>query len=511
MSKKNLDKLFQEKFEEFSDIPTENVWKAIEASLNKKKKSRKVIPIWWKLGGIAAVLAIGLFLVNPFETELESEPGVTNTDPVVEDPLQYQDPATQKGSKDDPAVADVDHDSNEAAIGAGIENNSLSSNEADDANNSENAVVSNSSETRDKQDPQAVETSAIAAATHKNESGNNTKNNGSKIPMIKESEATLAENIPDPAVTNAENTLGQNLSDNPVARSEVEVDEMENAVVAKDPQEAKQDAMEDKKKSIYDEIATQEEAAIAAQEPKESRWSAGPSIAPVYFNGLGEGSPVHSIFVPNAKSGDVNLSYGLAVSYEISKKLSIKTGVHKVDYGYNTNDVEFSASLEGFGDGQIDNIDYSLASRNIVVESKATRKAALAAEANLDVAAQDASLNGIMAQQLGYVEVPLELNYALLDRKLGVNLIGGFSSLFLIDNSVTLTSGELITEMGEANNVNDVNFSTNIGFGVNYKFTPKIQLNVEPVFKYQLNTFSETSGSFQPFTIGIYSGLNFKF
>jgi hypothetical protein len=26
--------------------------------LNKKKKNRMVIPIWWKLGGIAAALAI---------------------------------------------------------------------------------------------------------------------------------------------------------------------------------------------------------------------------------------------------------------------------------------------------------------------------------------------------------------------------------------------------------------------------------------------------------------------
>ena len=39
----------------------------------------------------------------------------------------------------------------------------------------------------------------------------------------------------------------------------------------------------------------------------------------------------------------------------------------------------------------------------------------------------------------------------------------------------------------------------------------KVQLNIEPVFKYQLNTFSDTAGNFQPFTIGIYSGLNFKF
>ncbi|WP_273568743.1 hypothetical protein [Maribacter halichondriae] len=49
MSKKNLDKLFQEKFKDFSEIPDEKVWENISASLDKKNR-RRVIPIWWKLG-----------------------------------------------------------------------------------------------------------------------------------------------------------------------------------------------------------------------------------------------------------------------------------------------------------------------------------------------------------------------------------------------------------------------------------------------------------------------------
>jgi hypothetical protein len=90
-------------------------------------------------------------------------------------------------------------------------------------------------------------------------------------------------------------------------------------------------------------------------------------------------------------------------------------------------------------------------------------------------------------------------------------LIGGLSSLFLIDNSVTLESGGTATEMGEANNLNPLNFSTNLGFGLEYEISPRIQLNLEPVFKYQLNTFSDSAGDFNPYSIGIYSGLNFRF
>ena len=98
-----------------------------------------------------------------------------------------------------------------------------------------------------------------------------------------------------------------------------------------------------------------------------------------------------------------------------------------------------------------------------------------------------------------------------MDKRFGVDLIGGVSSLFLVDNTVLLESNELITEVGEANNINSTNFSANFGMGLNYKFSPKIQINVEPVFKYQLNTFSNVSGNFRPYSIGVYSGFSFRF
>jgi hypothetical protein len=128
-----------------------------------------------------------------------------------------------------------------------------------------------------------------------------------------------------------------------------------------------------------------------------------------------------------------------------------------------------------------------------------------------EVSAEFAFLDGRMVQQFGYVEVPLELNLSLVDRKLGLNLIGGLSSLFLIDNSVRLESNGNAMEMGEANNLNAMNFSTNIGIGVEYEVTPRLQLNLEPVFKYQLNTFSASAGTFNPYSIGVYSGINFRF
>ncbi|MGB5497975.1 MAG: hypothetical protein WBM77_03515, partial [Maribacter sp.] len=101
MSKKNLDKIFQEKFSDFSDIPTEKVWKSIEVSLNKKKKNRRVIPIWWKLGGIAAALAIGLFLINPFKDDGNE----TNT--IITDIESVKDKQLEEEKAVDPQTIDL--------------------------------------------------------------------------------------------------------------------------------------------------------------------------------------------------------------------------------------------------------------------------------------------------------------------------------------------------------------------------------------------------------------------
>jgi len=505
MSKKEIDKLFQEKFEDFAGNPTEQVWNSIEYSLDKKKKNRKVIPIWWKLGGIAAVLAIGLLLINPFEEDLETNQTISN----IENIENNQEKQLNESFESTPKVTNnnelLEVDANEK-VTSNTSSDTQNIRTKENSNKTDELITIAGNKTNKKESSENTIQSDLAETT----------NASSVIQKNSEKDKALFVNSPNTEIT--QNTSDKDVSATESQENEIystsildqQVNSVENTVTSTEV-ESSSKITEQNKKSIFEEIESQEIDDELVAESSKNKWSAGPSIAPVYFNAIGDGSPVHSIFVPNSKSGDINLSYGLAVSYEINKKLSIKTGIHKVDFGYNTNEVEFSSTLEGFGNGQIENIDYSTTSRNIVVESNINKSASFADSKSSEFAAQNASLNGVMAQQFGYLEIPLELNYSILNSKIGVNLIGGISSLFLIDNSITLNSGDLITEVGSANNVNNVNFSTNVGFGLNYKFTKRIQFNVEPVFKYQLNTFSQTSGDFRPFTIGVYSGLNFKF
>ena len=49
--RKNIDRLFQEKFKDFDPEPGNDVWGKIEGRLDSQgRKTRKVIPIWLEAG-----------------------------------------------------------------------------------------------------------------------------------------------------------------------------------------------------------------------------------------------------------------------------------------------------------------------------------------------------------------------------------------------------------------------------------------------------------------------------
>ncbi|UII77538.1 outer membrane beta-barrel protein [Flagellimonas sp. HMM57] len=521
MGKKNLEQLFKETFTGFHEVPDERVWESIEASLDKKDKKR-IVPFWWRMGGVAALLAILFYVINPFDntgndsqiliTDIENKEEVHQNDSVSKHSnVQELTNSSNEDATNNPK--DTSTENYEDTDGSLNKNQSIKNAQEyaatdvfedeglpENKNNPKNNLSHGIDVEKTKQDAQGVASDdSIEKKKPVNENnaadvlGFPTKNQTDAIAVVKDQD----KNTVSPPNTTKEVLKKEGILQN----------EKENEGIA-----------ENKKQSIFDAIAQQEEETVV-ENSNNGRWSVGPSVAPVYFGSTGEGSPIHSNFASNSKSGSVNLSYGVTVAYDVGKRLKVRSGVHKVNFGYDTNGISASSSLDGSTNDLIDNISYNQTSRNLVLQSKTTIPDASDADTFGDVPFLEISANetpgvdGNLVQQLGYIEVPLELSYALVDKKFGLNLIGGISSLFLIegDNSIVLEAENLVTEVGEANNANSLNFSTNIGIGLNYEFSPKVQLNIEPVFKYQLNTFSETAGTFNPFSVGVYSGVSFRF
>ena len=182
------------------------------------------------------------------------------------------------------------------------------------------------------------------------------------------------------------------------------------------------------------------------------------------------------------------MAYGLQVGVQLSDKLKLRTGINKVDLGYNTQEVNFASALNATAFGGSGGSDTS-AEPAILLSN---------------------TVSGNLNQRMGFIEVPLEFEYALSRKKFGLNVIAGGSTLFLDENMVTLNSSQISTNIGKARNINSVSYSANIGLGLNYRISSKFQWNLEPVFKYQLNTFTNTK-DVNPYFLGLYSGFNFKF
>ena len=201
------------------------------------------------------------------------------------------------------------------------------------------------------------------------------------------------------------------------------------------------------------------------------------------------------------------MSYGIRASYAINNKFTVRSGINKVNLGYNTNDVIIFETIGLNHRVQLQNVNSASNSNSN------TPISIISAESLNNLSSNDFSNSTYSINQaLGYIEIPLELQYNLSDKKLKINLIGGFSSLFLNDNEIYSESANgNRTFLGEANNINKTSYSANFGFGFNYHISKKIDLNLEPMFKYQINTFKNTSGNFTPFFIGVYTGFAIKF
>ncbi|MBC8643479.1 outer membrane beta-barrel protein [Flavobacterium lindanitolerans] len=245
----------------------------------------------------------------------------------------------------------------------------------------------------------------------------------------------------------------------------------------------------------------------AVTETKVNRWQITSNVAPIYFSSASKGSPINQQFADNSKSYEKNLSYGVGVNYAINKKWSIRGGVNKLTLGYNTNNIVYYAGLsDANANGEVFSPSNIQESRNVTVIVEDNTAANTVSFDNVP-----GKKAGSLNQTMGYVEVPVELSYKILDDKFGISLIGGMSTLFLNENSLSVVSPGMSTSIGKASNLNDVSFTSNIGIGFKYKFWKSFEANVEPKLKYQINTFSENAGGFKPYFIGLYSGISFNF
>ncbi len=527
--KKHIDRLFQERFKDFEVTPDASVWEAIEDTLqHKKKKKRRVIPIWWRAAGIAAgfivLIAIGslVFNSNDDDTNTPNNEMVNTKENTTPNSSETNSKNTIKSQETDSQIiasenAELENENEKLSNNSSNVSKNLPKSDVTNqfVNTSKDPGVPSQSALVNKEDKSlstAASKNANKEVLAKNKGENRKLLSNSKLEKVvsqepnqdSEKNTTNKENSVDIAKSNALIKNAQKNTSSTVvnveSKGETSTDTSEDVL-----------KKEDEKPSILDGIAAtaeDEDEKVADQESSKNKWNVMPNIAPVYFNSLGNGSSIHSQFKNNDKSGDINISYGVAASYNLSDKVSVRSGINKFNVGYSTNDVLIYQGLEtaiGGAGRSLETINYNTDAEAITVVTSTNLP--FSQVPDVVTGAIDSSLD----QNLGFIEVPLEIAYKLSDKKLGFSIIGGMSALFLSENDIYSNLNGNRTLLGEANNIRNTSFTTNVGLGLDYKVSEKIDINLEPVFKYHMNTFKSKSGDFNPYTIGVYTGFSFKF
>ncbi len=518
---KNIDRLFQEKFKDFEAAPNEKVWKNIKSEL-QKENDRKVIPIWWyRIAGVAAVLAM-VFLAGNFWLDSNENQVVNSIEEIKEEDIQKkpETPFTSSESKN----KDGGYATGQNTI---EKTENIIQPQTSNPKNSQQEVANTNTEHGKANSKRLVEKSSTVASNSSSNSGR-LASTGTKNSETEDSSriASAGENTSE--VNSKESKNQQNLSSSIAgdANSDKQststeknslaenTSEEENSLIDKNKTGVEEN--EEDKKSLVDtakEIEEDKDEEKSSEEKENdeqhlSKWLIKPNVSPIYYGSLNGGNSLDKSLANNSSSGELTMAYGVNFAYSISEKLKVRSGVSKVNMSYNVNNIAFSPAVNAI---QLEGLNYPSNESIEVVSTNRPQPNSDAITNEFGRAETPTFSQGTLNQQLGYIEVPLEIEYALLNKKFGVNLIGGASTLFLDNNAVVINSGEGQLSLGEANNLNNVSFTTNVGLGLNYNLSQQFDLNLEPTFKYQLNGFNNNINNFKPYYFGVYTGFSFKF
>jgi hypothetical protein len=475
MGKKlNIDDSIREKLDGFSVAPPLHVWDGIQSQLDGQRKKRRMAYVGW----ISAAAVVLLAFIAGWYFSGKS---------VVEEPVMVQQQTTPE-SNQEPAVSPQDKNI-EIAVDQLAGTQEINSNEE---NNYETIA-----------DNKILAEVELPAQQNKSESRQ-------VIAARPEENYSFLQRIEAIFTTN-----------------------QSNVSLAKKRNETK-----------IQESFTADKMLIAAnlqnlneQKQQEHGWIVGAQISPGYSSHSASHNESYARNMTyESDNGGSNIGGGISVQYKTGKRLRVESGIYyakdgqKADNSFNLfasrNDMlyeaapnaSYDASTPGFsnvvqtGSG---GSGISMNSTAGVIEMESTpRGANIAAklESSKDATADVLYADGEFSQVFEFVEVPLYIRYSVLDKKVGIELLGGINAGFVIGNNAYLDNNYGVQNIGSTADISTLNFSGTLGIGLNYALGKHFAVALEPRLNYYLNSInSNPDVDYRPYRIGIYTGVYYEF
>ncbi len=279
---------------------------------------------------------------------------------------------------------------------------------------------------------------------------------------------------------------------------------------------------------VYDDIFAYDETAESKE--KLNRWAIGGQMAPLYsYRSISDvNAPgLSKASMNKVENAVITYSSGVKVDYEATSRLTFQTGVYYMKMGQEINNVSSLKSAKVNSANIALDAQYANMSQNYNASNSTGTIIAPSAEiypqGSLTVSRAEYTVGNLAArpadlsqkdieQSFDFIEVPFLAKYKIIDRKINVHLLGGMSTHVLVGNKTTLRTGPDEVIHGKTADVETMNYSSSVGFGVVYNLRKNLMFSVEPTFKYYLNSFNSSDAvKLHPYALGLYSGFSFKF
>lgn len=438
--KKNLEDIFNEKFKDAEITPPDEIWENISAQLPFKKRSKRIIPIWYLIAGTAAALVLITLIFKDYSSPVSNQK-ITNSPKHSVNKNNSNNNSTDFSKFQEADSESLLEPKNEVVQGR--------------LPDSKSQIIEENQHTN--------------SLEKKSQISKGSKNNSPKSYTLTELD-NMKIKLREEKRLNFYYKTSQLIQDQVEIIADASISLIEHPIV---------------KNKDFEEMLSKDDLEESLKPSKSKGLSVTTTAGALYFDDLSGGSAIGEQFANNSSSSEISSSYGINFGYQLSQNIKIRTGISQINLVSNTQNVSF----------------YSLLNSKVLEGSEFS---------NAPSEGTGTSDFGKVIQNIGFIEVPSEIEYSILNKKIGVNLIGGFSTLFLNENKIFITTENANTDLGRVKNLNEISFTLNAGLGLSYKISPKFNFNIEPIFKYQLNTFTDTK-NYTPYFFGIYSGLSFKF
>lgn len=484
---KKIGKLFKERLNYLDATPREGGWNAIQTELDKKKKKRRFfIPFWFRTASLFLTgIVISAYIYdtnsnfrnfNLFDKKIEIK--TTDSENLKNNKLQnYKqelvtiDSTNQKN--DDDILSEKSTENNKfikSEITKKLESEKINKSKNSESKNSSN--YSNNFKVSTKSNLKKTTFSKNKFERKKSITEANNKKQDSSSTNISDENIIYNQNSisKNTIQTTIENSSEKSFQSNLTEKVEIK----------------KTDSISNKKLK-KELVKLEEKDSLKIEEIKKEKFTLFAFASPTLSVFNSKTSLLDSRLDNNSKNAEIGLSYGAYLCFEGTERFSLRIGIAKSNLKFITKNALINTS-------NYSEINYATGFSNTFIYSQSN----------------NSQLTNIK-QEITYIEVPLEAKYKIIDKKISINGIIGFSYLFLDKNEVYFeTSNGAKYNVGSTRDLLKQTIGVNLGIGLDYKITKKLKLNIEPILKYNLKN-SQNSNYSNPLSTTIFTGLEYCF